>query len=132
VIGNVTLAVGKIPPLVKGNVSGDLANGELLVQPFELNLGASQPALLDGHIDSKGLALHLAGPVSRDRLLALAAAVPPLGDGIEAALPPAPPVGAAEAPIHVDLTANRTWATGEIWAQATPKPVKRRRSSQRN
>ena len=126
-IENATLAIGKATPFVNGKVVADLANGSLVVQPVNLNFGAPQPAMLDGHMDPNGVTLHLAGPVQRARLLELAAAVPPFGDGIDAALPPAPAADSVEAPIRIDLTANRTWATGETWTPTTVKPVKGRR-----
>ncbi len=130
-IDNAALALGNDKPFLSGSVAGDLAHGALLVQPVELDLGAAQPALLDGRIDASGLTLHLAGPVMRTRLLQLAAAVPPFGDGIEAALVTAPPSGTIEAPIRIDLTANRTWTTGETWAPTATKPAKGRRPARR-
>jgi AsmA protein len=125
-IDKASLAIAKGTPFLGTNVAADLSNGILQVQPVELNLGAPEPALLDGHIDANGLALHLTGPVLRSRLLDLAASIPPFGDGIEAVLPAAQTGDGAEAPIHVDLTANRTWTTGEMWSAATAKPAKSR------
>ena len=127
-IDHASLALGKATPYVGGKITGDLTGGALLIQPFEMNLGATQPALLDGRIDSRGLQLHLAGLAMRKQLLELAAAVPPFGDGLEQALPPA---ATGDAPIHVDLTANRTWTAGETWTQATSKPTKTRRPARR-
>lgn len=126
-IDKASLALGKDTPFVDTDVAGDISNGALLVQPVALDLGAPQPAMIDGRIDANGLALHLAGPVMRDRLLQLAAALPPFGDGIEAALPAAPAAGTVEAPIRIDLTANRTWTTGETWTATATKPAKGRR-----
>ena len=131
-IEKAVLESGKGTPFVTGEVVGDIANGALVVQPMELNFGSPQPAILDGRIDFSGLTLHLAGPVLRARLLALAASVPPLGDGIDAALPPPQlPANALESPIHVDLTANRTWTSGETWTATPAKPAKRGRPARR-
>jgi len=123
-IENATVAIGKNTAFVNGDIAGDLAGGELLVQPVELDLGAPQPAQLDGRIDANGLTLHLAGPALRARLLQLAAAVPPIGDGIQAELPAAPTANTVEAPIRIDLTGNRTWTSGETWTAPTAKPAK--------
>jgi AsmA protein len=109
--------------------------------PVSLALGGKQPATLEGHFDANGYTLHLAGSVTRADLLGLGNAVPQIGDGLEAFLNQiaddngggdAEPTSAdTEAsrevpatlpatPIHIDLTAARTWGGPQVWRQNTP------------
>jgi len=119
-----TLTLGNGKPFVDSDVTGDLERGQLTVRPVAIDLGAPQPAMIDGRIDGNGLMLHLEGPVMRAHLLELAAALPQFGDGLDAVLPPP---GLTEAPIRVDLVANRTWANGQTWAPAVAHPTKGRK-----
>jgi AsmA protein len=128
-IEKATLALGKNKPIAAEDVAGDLAGGQLTIHPVALDLGAPQPAVLDGRIDANGFALHLAGSAMRTQLMQLAAALPPFGDGLDGALPPAPQSGAPETPIRLDLTSSRTWFTGQTWTATETKPVKRRHGS---
>jgi len=122
-----------------------IASG-IALDPVSLPLGAPAPAVLDGLFHSNSIALHLRGGVQQARLLALAHAIPQLGDGVEAILPapiataktghPTPPL-----PIYVDATALRTWKglaveggisplsqSNEVWlSNTTHKPAARRR-----
>jgi AsmA protein len=109
--------------------------------PLSLPLGGKQPATLEGHVDSTGYTLHLTGTVICANLLELGNAVPQFGEGLEdvldkiaAATPdPGPPLksgrGAdhilSSVPIHVDLTATRTWGSGQTWHETTPPPPSR-------
>ena len=103
--------------------------------PVSLPLGGKQPATLEGHIDDTGYTLHLTGSVICANLLELGNAVPQLGDGLQEVLDKivatsdlAPPTKLRRAqdhilssvPIHVDLTATRTWGSAQIWRETTP------------
>ncbi len=90
------------------------ANGFVLT-PTSLALGGREPATLDGHFDTRGYTLHLTGMASTARLLALAGALPPFGDGLAAALPTNRTAG----PYRVDLTATRTWHGPQVWTDNT-------------
>ena len=87
-----------------------------LLAPTSLDLGGKDPATLDGHFDATGYTLHLAGMASTARMLALAAALPPFGDGLALALP----TNRAAGPFRVDLMASRPWGQPQIWTDATP------------
>ncbi len=121
-IAKARLALGEGKPFLDGDVAGAFAGQQLTMEPIELDLGGPQPALLDAHMDRSGYALHLSGTVLRTRLLALARALPPFGDGLEEALPPAPEDDAAKAPIKVDLVSTRTWAGGQSWSAEPNRP----------
>ncbi len=92
--------------------------------PTSLLLGGKDPAILDGHFDASGYTLHLTGMASIARLHALATALPQIGDGLNDVLP----TNRAAGPFRIDLTANRTWGTPQIWTDnlAHPAPSKPR------
>jgi AsmA protein len=83
--------------------------------PVSLPLGGKDPAILEGRVDATGYTLHLTGMASTARLLALAAALPPLGDGLAQVLP----ANRAAGPYRIDLTATRAWGTPQIWNDNT-------------
>jgi len=121
-------------PLVDGEVSAEVAPGEVTVRPIGLKLGAPAPASLDAHIDRVGYTIHLSGAAMRTRLLEFAAALPQFGDGLEDALPPAPDEtdNKTETPIRVDLASTHPWGGAQTWtAVVTPRPSVRRRSPRR-
>jgi hypothetical protein len=87
--------------------------------PTSLVLGGKDPATLDGHFDTAGYTLHLAGMASSARLHALATALPQLGDGLAEALP----TNRAAGPFRIDLTATRPWGAAQTWTDNTAHPV---------
>jgi AsmA protein len=93
--------------------------------PTALGLGGKDPAILEGHFDATGYTLHLTGMASVARLRALAAALPPLGDGLAEVLP----TNRASGPFRIDLTATRAWGSPQTWtdntARATPPHLRR-------
>jgi len=94
-----------------------------LLAPVSLALGGKDPAILEGQIDTSGYTLHLTGMASIARLHALAAALPPLGDGLGEVLP----TNRAAGPFRIDLTATHRWGTPQTWTDNTaqlskPKP----------
>jgi AsmA protein len=84
-----------------------------VLSPTPLLLGGHDPALLEGSFTPAGYVLHLSGSVTAPRLEALAAAVPPVGEGLLKALPDDRP---ATEPFHIDLTATKRWHTPQTWA----------------
>jgi AsmA protein len=97
--------------------------------PITLALGGKDPVTLDGHFDTTGYTLHLTGMASITRLHALAAALPPFGDGLAEVLP----TNRAAGPFRIDLTATRPWGAAQTWTDNTAhpapyKPRPRRRS----
>jgi hypothetical protein len=95
------------------------SSGGFQLAPISLALGGKDPATLDGHFDSTGYTLHLAGMASTARMLALAAALPPLGDGLANILP----TNRAAGPFRVDLTATHSWGEPQVWTDATTHPA---------
>jgi AsmA protein len=119
--------------------------------PIPLPLGGKDPATLECHLDDTGYSLHLSGSALSARVLDLGHTIPQLGDGLKdflqksGLLPPAPaepasaprggtrgsvpdaPAPNAPAPesqpVPINLTATRTWGSGQVWRQnATPAP----------
>ena len=119
--------------------------------PIALPLGGKQPAILEGHFDADGYALHLTGSAIPARILALGDAIPQFGDGLGQLFDPTPgplsspsePVSVVRrgrnssapeqpsapeedaAPIHIDLTATRDWGGPQVWRENTPQPSHR-------
>ena len=110
-------------------VPGELEAGKVAVDPFELDLGGAQPALLTVTADDTGVQMRLTGMVLQSRLMELGKALPQFGDGMEAALPVvvASPVKTEEAPVKVDLVGTRIWGGGVRWEAAKVVVVKRGR-----
>jgi hypothetical protein len=123
VVGDVTFTstAPEPPPTqnAKHRAAPPPAPTSFLLEPASLALGGKDPAILDGHFDSTGYALHLAGMASTARMLALAAALPPFGDGLAAVLP----TNRAAGPFRVDLTVTRSWGKPQTWTDATTHPT---------
>jgi hypothetical protein len=130
------LALGDAKPFIDGPVSAEFVKGTLTLAPIDLDLGAPQPAVLSAYVDNKGLTMHLTGPLLRSRLMALANALPQFGDGLKQALPEIASeeeaAATVEAPIRVDLVSTRTWAGGQVWGPASPKPRAPRKTTHRH
>ncbi len=130
-------------PLATGPVTLTiLPTHGMSLNPVKLPLGGREAAVIDGTMDSTGYLLHLSGSVVPARLLALGSALPQLGDGLAAALshgeeavtPPTnatspSALAAAEAtpaadgePVHLDLTAQRSWGGAQVWIVTPPHP----------
>ncbi|MCU1250624.1 MAG: AsmA family protein [Edaphobacter sp.] len=87
--------------------------------PTALALGGKDPAILEGHFDTTGYTLHLTGMASIARLHALAAALPPFGDGLAEVLP----ANRAAGPFRIDLTATRPWGAAQTWTDNAARPT---------
>ena len=128
-VAKATLLLGKATPFIDDALAADLEDSQFILHPVAINLGAPQPAMLDAHLNPNGLTLHLVGSALRSRLMQLATALPQFGDGLDLVIPPA---GSADAPIRVDLIANRTWSNGQAWTANVTKPTKtKKRPAQR-
>ncbi|GGG69521.1 AsmA family protein [Edaphobacter dinghuensis] len=90
-----------------------------VLAPTLMALGGKEPATLEGHFDATGYTLHLTGMASPSRLLALGTALPELGDGLTAVLPPSH----AATPTFVDLTAVRPWSGVQVWTSGLAHPA---------
>ena len=115
-------------PVEDPEILGELNGAKITLEPIELSLGGTQPAVLSLQTDDSGSRMHLTGTALRSRLLAFGLALPQFGDGLEAALPdvprPAPtakglePVKTAETPIKLDLVSYRAWTGAQTWSPA--------------
>ena len=136
VTSDAQLALDGAPPYVDGGVATEITPAEVTLRPIGLRLGAPAPASLDAHLNSAGLTMHLSGPVTRARVLQLAAALPLFGDALAEALPlPASTPDrsdATEPAMRVDLVSSRPWGGNQSWTAGTPaKPSVRRKARRR-
>jgi AsmA protein len=90
-----------------------------VLAPATLALGGKEPATLEGRFDASGYTLHLTGMATPSRLLALANALPELGDGLAKELP----VSHAATPSSIDLTAVRPWFGEQVWTASSAHPA---------
>ena len=108
-------------------ISGEFSNDAMHLEPFGLDLGGPQPAMLTIEADATGTHLHLTGPLLRSRLMVLGRAVPQFGDGLLDLFPETGKPVTPEIPMRVDLTATRAWGGIQTWSPAAPvKHTKRR------
>jgi hypothetical protein len=89
-----------------------------VLAPVSLALGGKDPAVLEGRFDADGYTLHLSGMASYARLMALAEALPQLGDGLVDVLP----TNRAAGPFRIDLTATREWGGLQVWRDTSARP----------
>jgi AsmA protein len=119
-ITQAVLADGDATPFVAGDLSGQWRDGAFDLPAIPLNLGESKPALLGVRVDGTGYQLSLAGPARRDRLEALAAAVPQFGEGL--------PVASSDSPdLVLQLVSERKWGGAQTWAAPEVVPVVKKR-----
>jgi hypothetical protein len=83
-----------------------------------VSLGGDKPAVVEGVFGPRGYTLHLTGPVTYERMSALVAALPQVGDGLGQLGPKAGGSGA----VRVDLVASRVWGGGQTWRETNPLP----------
>jgi hypothetical protein len=111
-------------PAIKANsrtkhLAPPITGSSFVLAPTELALGGKEPTTLEGHFDATGYTLHLVGMATPSRLLALANALPELGDGLTKALPSSH----AATPSPVDLTAVRPWFGEQVWTANSALPA---------
>ncbi|MBS1800501.1 MAG: AsmA family protein [Acidobacteria bacterium] len=82
-----------------------------------LSLGGHDPAVLEGHLDGSGYALHLTGPATVERLKQLGTALPCLGGGLDSVVEAA----TETAPVRVDLTSTHFWGdpSPRVWQDSS-------------
>ena len=107
--------------------SAAASGSAFVLSPTPLALGGKEPATIEGRADASGYTLHLAGMVTAQRLLALGAALPQLGDGLADVVP----VNRAVGPFRVDLLASRPWGGAQIWRDASVSAGRVRRGARR-
>jgi hypothetical protein len=98
--------------------SVSLPSDGFVLAPTSLALGGKEPAVLEGRFDASGYTLHLSGMASYARLIALANALPQLGDGLTEVLP----TNRAAGPFRIDLTATRPWGGAQVWRDTSARP----------
>ncbi len=99
-----------------------------VLSPTLLALGGKEPATIEGRADASGYTLHLTGMVTSQRLLALGAALPQLGDGLDEVVPVN---RTTTGPFRVDLVANRPWGGTQVWRDASVTGGRGRRGARR-
>lgn len=125
VSGNIAIR-SIIPPTPKTNsrtkhVAPPSTASNFVLAPTALALGGKEPATLEGNFDATGYTLHLTGMATPSRLLALANALPELGDGLAKALP-ASHAATPSVPSVIDLTAVRPWFGEQVWTANSAHP----------
>ncbi len=83
--------------------------------------GESAELVLSGTATRSGYSLRLVGPATAPQLTTLRGLLPPLGDGMDAALPAGEATGKA---VKLDMTCTRPWGGAQTCVEAA---VKRRR-----
>ncbi|WP_158941561.1 AsmA family protein [Granulicella sp. S190] len=115
VTGEVSLhSTSAVAPNTHRKVTARASEGFQLA-PTSLALGGKDPAILEGSFDASGCTFHLSGMASTARLMALATALPQLGDGLAEVLP----TNRASGPYRIDLTSTRPWGQPQIWTDTS-------------
>ena len=99
-----------------------------VLTPFALTgQGKTPPLMLSGVATKSGYTLHLMGSATEQQIMGLRGVLPPLGDGLQEALPNT--VGLAAVvptkPLKVDVTCSRTWGSGQTCATVAAVPTKK-------
>jgi hypothetical protein len=96
--------------------------------PFTFDLPGKSLVALSGTINAEKLTLRLSGTATTQELAAFFAAMPPLADGAEQAIPAA--VKDAAGPLPIDLTCTRAWGTPQtcVFVGAVPDTEKKPRA----
>ncbi|AEU34673.1 AsmA family protein [Granulicella mallensis] len=109
---------------VRGNPSANLQ-----LQPTVLRLGTASQVTLSGDVDPAGYVLHLSGNASLAQVKTLAGFLPPLGDGLEEALPGK---AAPETLRELSVSCSRLWdGMQKCVSTAADVPLKKKRSGKR-
>ena len=97
----------------------------LVLAPFSLTPPGRVPALtLAGTATLAGYTFHVVGTATRGQVLALRAALPPLGDGLQQGLPELASTAAGR-PMKIDVTCTRLWGAAQTCLGSLPAPPKR-------
>ncbi len=153
VVGSFTLMPGPggVPAYWQGSATGDVAplpglpapktpnpaaptrsfilNGTpdgAVLEPLNLMpAGAHTPLTLSTTITRTGYTLRLIGTATAEELKSLIASMPPLGDGLDAALPP--PSTGPDKPLKLDITCSRQWRRAQTCAPTVVEPTRTHR-----
>jgi AsmA protein len=110
-------------------VSISSSEAGFVLTPFSFTPpGKTPPLTLSGTATKTGYTLRLMGTATVAQVLALRATVPPLGDGLQEALPKVAGGASAKA-MKIDVTCSRVWETAQTCAASLPQTPKRRRRS---
>lgn len=97
--------------------------------PFNFTYADKSPLILSATATESNLTLRWDGTGTLHQVSLLTRAMPPLGDGLDAALPTTPP--RSQAPLKIDITCIRPWGGQQTCAAArtpeVPKHPRRRR-----
>jgi len=138
----------RMPPSLQGSAHGEVKgllpwqkqDADAGMHPVELSFehrgvllapiaitSSEAPLTLSGEATPAGYSLHLAGTATAAQLNTLRGLLPPLGDGMDTALPELTDGGSK--PLKVNLTCTRAWGAEQTCtAAAEPaKPARRRR-----
>jgi hypothetical protein len=121
-----SVAQTEVRPYGRRRATEAASGSAFVLSPTLLVLGGKEPATIEGRADASGYTLHLAGMVTAQRLLALEAALPQLGDGLDEVVP----VNRAAGAFRVDLIASRPWGGPQVWRDASAS-VRPRRGTRR-
>ena len=103
--------------------SGDAG---FVLTPFSFTPPGKTPALtLSGTANRAGYTLRLVGTATAEQVLALRAKLPPLGDGLQEALPELGDTTATKV-VKIDVTCSRAWGAAQTCGAGAVEPVKRR------
>lgn len=117
------------------------AGDALSLAPLTFAPAGGQSLVLSGAVTRAGYTLRLVGSVSREALEKLRNELPPLGDGLDAAIPaiaahvnlPAagaaatlPAAAAPDRVLKVDVTCTRSWRAPQTCTATTPAPPTRK------
>jgi hypothetical protein len=126
--GTIQLKGGDAAPIVLGDVvlrpaaaaagvaaKKPVGDEDTLTMPAAgVSLGGDKPAVVEGVFGPRGYTLH----VTYERMSALVAALPQVGDGLGQLGPKAGGSGA----VRVDLVASRVGGGGQTWRETNPLP----------
>jgi AsmA protein len=125
-------APAKPPPQVFTLVVPQAPNPQLQLQlePAALHIVATPPASpaqlsLSGLAGRDGYTLNLAGTATAEQVLDLSQLLPPLSDGVAAALPRTGPL--PRAPLAINITCSRQWPALQTCAAAPALATPRKR-----
>jgi hypothetical protein len=115
--------------LVEHPVSITGSDGVFVLAPLSLMAPGQTPGLtIGGTATLTGFTLRLTGTATADEVLKLRATLPPLGDGLQEALPDLG-AGTATKALKIDVTCTRLWEGAQHCAANAPavKKTKHRR-----
>lgn len=105
--------------LVVHRVSVTSSGEGLVLTPLSLTPPGKTPALtLSGSATKTGYSVRLVGSATEAEVMALAAMVPPLGDGVPGALGKID--GGAAKAMKIDVTCSRAWGAGQTCSTGSP------------